>query len=138
MSKAVTEFDLDSVVFDVIAGLRIYTFDKEIEVNTNLGREREIDSSTTFVAPLLSSRLRWNLSYKLASATRGDIAGFGASGLDLAWSVTAGFDWMFSGNTSAFLGYRVSSIDYAREVRNEDPGLDLLLHGPYLGIGFCF
>ncbi len=137
-AEAATEFDLGPVVFDVIAGMRIYTSSQKIEISNNLGRDRELDNSTTFVTPLLSSRLRWNLSRKVALGARGDVAGFGVSGLDLAWSVTGGVDWMFSGNTSVLLGYRVSSIDYTREVRDEDLGLDLLLHGPYLGVLFRF
>lgn len=137
-AEAATEFDLGPVVFDAIAGMRIYTLNQKIETSNNLGTDRELDSGSTFVAPLLSSRLRWNLSRKFALGARGDIAGFGVSGLDLAWSISAGFDWLFSGNTSVLLGYRVSSIDYARKVRGEDLELDILLHGPYLGIVLRF
>ncbi|HEY9643633.1 MAG TPA: hypothetical protein V6C57_24300, partial [Coleofasciculaceae cyanobacterium] len=134
LATAATEFDAGPVIFDVIAGMRIYTLSQNIDISTNLGTNRELGRSATFVTPLLSSRLRWNLSHRWALGARADFAGFGVSGLNLAWSATAGVEWMFSGNTSALLGYRFSSIDYNRN----ELGVDLQFHGPYLGIKFRF
>lgn len=139
LTEAETDFDLGPVVFDVVGGLRLYTVSSGIEIDTNLGRrEQEFDEDTTFVTPLLSGRLRWNMSRNVALSLRGDIAGFGIGGLDLAWSATTGLDWMFSGNTSIFLGYRVSSFDYSSDGGDRDLDIDLLLHGPYLGMVFRF
>lgn len=137
-TEAATDFDLGPVVFDVMGGMRLYTISSGIDISTNLGRSREFDRDTTFLAPLLSSRLRWNMSRDLALNVRGDIAGFGVSGLDLAWSATTSLDWMFSGNTSFVAGYRFSSIDYSRDFRNRSLNIDLLFHGPYFGMVFRF
>jgi hypothetical protein len=58
------------------------------------------------VSPLLGGRLRLNVNPKLALVTTGSVAGFGISGLS-KWNVMSGIDWMFSGNTSLGLGYRL-------------------------------
>jgi hypothetical protein len=134
-SEAATEFDLGPLVFDAIAGLRVYAIQAEIDVSTNLGTSLERERSKTIVEPLVSGRIRGNLSSNLAGWVRGDIAGFGIQGLVFAASFTGGLEWMFSGNTSLLLAYRISTIQYNSD---DDLELDLLLHGPYLGMVFRF
>lgn len=138
LSNAATEFDMGPLVFDAIVGIRIYTLHQEIDLSTNIGTDRNLENSNTIVTPLASGRFRWNLSPKLAGWVRGDIAGFGIGGTLMAASVTGGIDWMFSGNTSLLLAYRISSLQYNTDVRGEDFDLDLLLQGPYMGIVFRF
>ena len=138
VSNASTEFDMGPIVFDAIVGMRIYALYQEIDLSTNLGTGRNLENSNTIVTPLVSGRLRWNLSPNLAGWVRGDFAGFGIGGTLMAASVTGGIDWMFSGNTSLLLAYRISSLQYTTDVRGEDFDLDLLLQGPYMGIVFRF
>jgi hypothetical protein len=135
---AATEFDLGPLVFDIIAGMRIYALQQQIDISTNLGTERNLEQSNTLVQPLLSGRLRWNLSPTLAGWVRGDIAGFGLGGTLMAASFTGGLDWMFSGNTSLLLAYRLSSLQLTTDVAGEAFKLNLLLQGPYMGIVFRF
>lgn len=137
-ADAATDFDLGPLVFDVMGGLRLYTLSQSIDINTNLGNDRDFSRDSTIITPLISSRLRWNLSHNFALGIRGDMAGFGVDGLDLAWALTSGFDWMFSGNTSVSLGYRISSLDYSKEVRGRNVDVDLLFHGPYASFVFRF
>ncbi|HEY9664991.1 MAG TPA: hypothetical protein V6C65_41655, partial [Allocoleopsis sp.] len=138
VSNAATEFELGPLVFDVIVGMRIYTIHQEINLSTNLGTSRDLERSNTLIQPLVSGRLRWNLSPRLAGWARADIAGFGIGGTLMAASVTGGIDWMFSGNTSLLLGYRLSSLAYSTDVRGEPFDLQMLMQGPYLGIVFRF
>ncbi len=138
LSDAKTEFDLGPLVFDAIAGMRIYALHQEINLSTNLGTNRDRSESSTLITPLISGRLRWNLSPTVAGWVRGDIAGFGIGGTLMAASVTGGIDWMFSGNTSLLLAYRISSLQYSTDIRGEDFKLDLLMQGPYLGVVFRF
>lgn len=56
----------------------------------------------------------------------------------MAASVTGGLDWMFSGNTSLLLAYRLSSLQYTTDVQGEEFELNLLMQGPYMGIVFRF
>jgi hypothetical protein len=138
VSNAATEFDMGPMVFDTIIGMRIYTFQQEINISTNVGTDRNLDSSTTLVQPLVSGRIRWNASPNFAGWVRGDLAGFGIGGTLLAASFTGGIDWMFSGNTSLQLAYRLSSLQYNTDVRGQELGLSLLQHGPYIGVVFRF
>jgi hypothetical protein len=137
-STATNEFELGPIAFDAIVGMRIYALDQEINLSTNLGTERNRQQSNTLIQPLVSGRLRWNLTPKLAGWVRGDIAGFGIGGTLMAASVTGGLDWMFSGDTSLLLGYRLSSLQYNTEVQGENFDLNLLFQGPYMGIVFRF
>lgn len=134
-AEAVTEFDLGPVVFDAIVGMRIYAIQGEIDISTNLDTSRELERSKTIFEPLVSGRIRWNISPTVAGWARGDIAGFGIEGMTFSAALTGALEWMFSGNTSLLLGYRVSSIEYTSD---QDLELDLLLHGPYLGAVFRF
>jgi hypothetical protein len=137
-ANAATEFELGSLVFDAIVGVRIYAIQQEIDISTNIGTDRNLEHSNTIVTPMASGRFRWNMSPTLAGWVRGDIAGFGIGGTLLAASVTGGVDWMFSGDTSLLLAYRISSLRYDTEVQGRDFELDLLLQGPYMGIVFRF
>jgi opacity protein-like surface antigen len=138
VSNAATEFDMGPMVFDAMIGMRIYTFQQEINISTNVGIDRNLEGSTTLVQPLVSGRVRWNASQNFAGWVRGDFAGFGIGGTLFAASVTGGVDWMFSGNTSLQLAYRFSSLQYNTDVRGQELGLNLVLHGPYMGVVFRF
>ncbi len=144
--QAETEFGLGPVLIDVIAGLRVQNLQQELDLDADLNLRRNLDiqrdfekrKTTTVVEPLLSSRIRWNLSEKLAAGLRGDISGFGIDGLTLTWAVQGGIDWMFSGNTSLLLGYRVGQLKYSTGSGDDEFGADLVSHGPYLGMRFRF
>lgn len=137
-NQAKNEFDLGPLAFDAILGVRIYALQQEIDVSTNLDTSRNFEGSGTLVQPLISGRLRWNLSPKLAGWVRGDLAGLGIGGTLMAASFTGGLDWMFAGDTSLLLAYRLSSLQYNTEVGGENLELDLLFQGPYLGVVFRF
>ncbi|GAB4365996.1 MAG: hypothetical protein Kow00121_02980 [Elainellaceae cyanobacterium] len=137
-ANAANEFELGPLVFDAIVGVRIYAIQQEIDISTNVGTDRNLERSNTIVTPMASGRFRWNVSPTLAGWVRGDVAGFGIGGTLLAVSVTGGLDWMFSGNTSLLLAYRISSLQYTTDIRGEDFELDLLMQGPYMGVVFRF
>lgn len=138
VSSAETEFEMGPLMFDAIVGVRVYAFDQEINVRTNLGGDRNLESSSTLITPLASGRIRWNVSPTVAGWVRGDLAGFGIGGTLFASSFTAGLDWRFAGNTSLLLAYRLATLQYSTDVRGEELGVNLLLHGPYLGMVFRF
>nr|RNJ67942.1 MAG: hypothetical protein EDM05_17705 [Leptolyngbya sp. IPPAS B-1204] len=138
VNQANNEFELGPLAFDAILGIRIYTLRQEIDLSTNLGTSRNFEGSGTLVQPLVSGRLRWNLSPKLAGWVRGDLAGLGIGGTLMAASFTGGLDWMFSGDTSLLLAYRLSSLRYDTEAGGENLELNLLFQGPYLGVVFRF
>lgn len=137
-STAATEFELGPITFDAIAGIRIYAISATIDINTNVGTDRTLDASKTIVAPLLSGQFRWNVSPNFAGWLKTDLAGLGIGGTLMAFSVTGGIDWMFSGNTSLLVAYRFSNLNYSTDVGGRDFELDVLFHGPYVGVTFRF
>lgn len=132
-STAETEFDLGPFVFDAIAGLRIYSFDNDINLTSDIGVSRDFGASDTFVEPMIGGRARWNLSDNLAAIVAANISGFGI-GTDISIESYAGIDWLFSGNTSLTATYRLTYIDYSAG----SSGFNLFQHGPTLGVKFRF
>ena len=137
-NQAKNEFELGPFAFDAIVGIRIYALRQEIDISSNLGTSRNVEGSGTLVQPLVSGRLRWNLSPKLAGWVRGDLAGLGIGGTLMAATFTGGLDWVVAGDTSLLLAYRFSSLQYNTDVGGENLELSLLFHGPYLGVVFRF
>lgn len=135
-----SEFDLGPIVFDVIAGVRIYTFDISIDLDSNIPGvgDRNLDQNKTIVEPLIGAALRFNLSPTVAIGARADVSGFGWDDMTLSWAMLGGVDWMFSGNTSLALGYRVSQLVYDQGNEEDTTSIDLTQHGPYLGVSFRF
>lgn len=130
-----TEFDLGPFVFDVQGGLNLTVVNAQLGLNTNLGGDGEFTSSDTILSPLLGGRFRWNASPKFAVTASGSVSGFGISGL-MQYNFLAGVDWIFSGNTSLGLGYRLAFLDYYQRAGDYD--LNANQNGPYLSFGFRF
>lgn len=128
-----TEFDLGPFVFDVLGGLNVSILNSQLGLNTNLGGSGESVRGNTIVSPLLGGRFRWNATPRLAVLASGTVSGFGIGGL-MKYGLLGGVDWMFSGNTSLGLGYRVGFLDYS----SSEVDLDVNQNGPYLNFGFRF
>jgi len=132
-------------LFDIIAGVRVQylkqTVDLDVEIsgpNRTFDFDRDLGTDDTWVEPLLSARLRYNLSRKLGFTSRADISGFGIDGLSLTWRLLGGVDWVFAGDTSLGLGYSVFGIDYETGEGRDEFGIDQIQHGPYLAVTFRF
>jgi len=134
LPTADTEFDLGPFIFDALAGVRLYFFDNNINLTSDIGQEIDFSKSETFIEPMIGGRARWNLSDHLAVLAAANISGFGIGDLTFSLESYAGIDWMFSGNTSMTAGYRFTYIDYERD----DSGLNFFQHGPTLGVKFRF
>jgi opacity protein-like surface antigen len=94
---------------------------------------RGVSADADWVDPMVGLRGRVALTESLTLAGFGDIGGFGV-GSELSWDAYAGIDWGFAANWRAGLGYRATAIDY------DDDGLtlDLVAHGPMVGLGWRF
>jgi hypothetical protein len=134
LATADTEFDLGPFIFDAIAGVRFYFFSNDIELTSDIGQEFDFSRSATFVEPLLGGRARWNLSDNLAVLAAANVSGLGIGDMTFSLESYAGIDWLFSGNTSMTVVYRVTYIDYDRD----SSGLNFFQHGPALGVKFRF
>lgn len=133
-----TEFDLGPYLLDIMAGVRLAGVSGDLDITTNLGGEGDFSRSVTTVKPLLGTRLRYNLSPRLAAVIAGSIAGFDIGNLGLNWEILGGLDWMFSGNTSMGLGYRFAYLKYKSGSGSDAFEVSASNNGPYLTFTFRF
>ena len=65
----------------------------------------------------------------------GDVGGFGV-GSDFTWQLFGGYAFDFWGsNLHGVVGYRALAVDYTQDGPNKN-NLDLILHGPVIGLSF--
>jgi hypothetical protein len=67
----------------------------------------------------------------------GDFGGFGV-GSDFTWQTFGGLGYTFSNGVDVFGGYRAYAFDYEDGTGASRVALDLLYHGPMLGVGYKF
>jgi len=125
---------------DLIGGLRYTYIKQEIELNfPSPVPTQDLGGSKDYVEPMVGARVIWALSDKWRATLRGDMSGFGVgSGSDLTWNALAGAAYTYSEKASIKLGYRIYDIDYSNGSGSNEFGVDLQLHGPYLGASFSF
>jgi len=99
----------------------------------------DFDADFDWFEPLIGIQNRIFVSKNLSLGGRANFSGFGlGDGSSLTWEVVLDLDWRLSPGFSLRPGYRFFSIDIEREGRIGDQGLDLLSHGPWLGMVFSF
>lgn len=112
----------------------------------NLGFERSwglaVARSGTFewVDPVIGLRLRHQFTPAQRVFVRGDIGGFGAGSI-LSWQAVAAYSyaWAFDGYAlAATVGYRALSTNYTTGAGIDTSGVDILVHGPILGVSIRF
>ena len=90
-----------------------------------------------WVDPFVGLRVRHELAPGREIQFLGDIGGFGA-GSDLTWQLFAGYSFDFSIWQSTLLhglvGYRALAVDYTQDSGANKNNLDLILHGPVVGL----
>lgn len=95
----------------------------------------------TWVDPVVGLRLRHSFTPHQQVMARGDVGGFGLQST-FAWQAVAGYSyqWMFDGggSMSAILAYRALSTSYSTGSGIDTRGLDILMHGPIVGLSFKF
>jgi hypothetical protein len=89
-----------------------------------------------WVDPVVGARIRHQLAPGKELRLEGDVGGFGA-GSDFSWQTVAtyGFDMNCLGKPlHTVIGYRALSVDYSENGRFGKNGLDVVQHGPVLGV----
>ena len=89
-----------------------------------------------WIDPVVGARLRHRMASGSELILAGDIGGFGV-GSDFSWQALAtyGFDVnCFGTPLRTVVGYRALAVDYSENGRFGKNGLDLVQHGPVLGI----
>jgi hypothetical protein len=88
------------------------------------------------VDPFVGFRVRHELAPGSELQFLGDIGGFGVAS-DLTWQVFAGYGFDFwQSNLHGVIGYRALAVDYSQDNGTKENNLDLILHGPVVGLSF--
>jgi hypothetical protein len=137
--------------FDLLGGARYWNQELDLSLavdgSVDLARlglsrsgSRAIARSGTleWVDPFVGLRLRHQLAPGKELQFLGDIGGFGA-GSDLTWQLFGGYSFDFAvwqSTLHGVVGYRALAVDYSQDDRGFKNNLDLILHGPVVGLSF--
>ncbi len=88
-----------------------------------------------WIDPVVGVRLRHQFSPGQELQLRGDIGGFGI-GSDFSWQLFSGYSFQLGESWSGVVGYRALAVDFSEETSNGTRGIDVLQHGPVVGVNF--
>jgi opacity protein-like surface antigen len=86
-----------------------------------------------WVDPVIGMRVRHQFSPGQELQLRGDIGGFDV-GSDFSWQLFGGYSFALGDSWSGIIGYRALAVDFSEEAANGTRGIDLLQHGPVVGV----
>lgn len=138
---------------DLLGGARYWNQDADVSLHLTgtltvdlerlglkLSRSRRVavarSNDLEWVDPVVGARLRHQMAPGKELRLEGDIGGFGA-GSKFSWQVvgTYGFDVnCFGTPLHTVIGYRALAVDYSENGRFGKDGLDLVQHGPVMGV----
>lgn len=137
--------------FDLLGGARYWNQDLDLSLavdgSVDLGKlglqrsgSRAFARSGTldWVDPIVGMRLRHQFASGSELQFLGDIGGFGV-GSDLTWQLFAGYGFDFGvwqSTLHGIVGYRALAVDYTQGSSTSKNNLDLIMHGPVLGLSF--
>ena len=122
---------------DALAGARFWYISNDVTVTAShpaIGsRTASHGEDFGWIDPVVGVRAFLPLTDKLSFQAQADVGGFGA-GADLTWSALATVNYIFTGNLSASVGYKVLDVDYD----HDGHVFDAQLSGPVLGMTYRF
>ena len=138
-----------ATALDLLGGARYWNQELDLSLAVdasvdlgNLGLQRSgslaVARSGTleWVDPFVGFRVRHELAPGSELQFLGDIGGFGV-GSDLTWQLFAGYGFDFwQSNLHGVIGYRALAVDYTSDSNANRNNLDLILHGPVVGLSF--
>ena len=139
-----------STALDLLGGARYWNQELDLSLGVdgsvdlgNLGLKRSgsraVARSGTleWVDPFVGLRVRHQLSPGSELQFLGDVGGFGV-GSDFTWQLFGGYSFDFAiwqTPLHGLVGYRALAVDYTQDGPNKN-NLDLILHGPVVGLSF--
>ncbi len=125
-------FGSEPHTFDAVAGIRYLG----VEVDVGLGRlPISLSEEASVVDPIIGVRYKWKIADKWNLNLYGDIGGFGV-GSEFTWQtlgIIEFWPWQHVGFKG---GYRALNYEFEDDEGATKFELDLLLHGPILGVSF--
>jgi hypothetical protein len=125
-------FGGDTHSADVVAGVRYTKVEEDVDIE---GVALTLEGSKSFTDPIIGGRYNWKMAEKWMLRLYGDIGGFGV-GTDLTWAATGRIDYRAWKHVSLSAGYRALALEFDEDEDGRSFGLDLLIHGPILGLIF--
>lgn len=123
--------------FEFLVGARYMSMDMSLEVRPPVGATTQRGRKEDWIDPYVGASTTLPIGAAWSFTLRGDIGGFGV-GSDLAWNAVARFNWAFSENASAVLGYRILDVDYENGSGNDLFVYDMSESGPVAGFTWKF
>ena len=117
---------------DVLAGVRYSKIEEDLDIEGGLLR---LDGSKDLTDPIIGGRYNWQMAEKWRLNLYGDIGGFGA-GSDFTWAAMGRVDFQVWKYASIAAGYRALGIEFEEGEGPKKFDLNLLVHGPIIGINF--
>jgi hypothetical protein len=140
-----------STALDVLGGARYWNQELDLSLAVdasvdagNLGLKRSgslaVARSGTleWVDPFVGLRVRHQLAPGKELEFLGDVGGFGV-GSDLTWQLFGGYSFDFAvwqTTLHGLVGYRALAVDYTQDNGPSKNSVDLILHGPVVGLSF--
>lgn len=114
---------------DFLAGARLW----DINASVTLPGIAAVQSSTSFVDPVVAVRWRYDFAPQWSSLVYVDTGGWGV-GSDATWQMLGTINYQWRENIHFSLGYRHLQVNY----RNHGKQLDFSQSGPLVGATFQF
>jgi hypothetical protein len=138
-----------ATALDLLGGARYWNQELDLSLAVdasvdldNLGLQRSgslafaRSGTLEWVDPLVGLRVRHKFAPGKELQFLGDIGGFGV-GSDLTWQLFAGYGFDFwQSSLHGVIGYRALAVNYSQDDRGFKNNLDLVLHGPVVGLSF--
>jgi hypothetical protein len=100
-----------------------------------------LSNSMQWVDPVVGMRLRHQFTPAHSILVRGDVGGFGVGGNQFSWQALGVYSYRWKAGSvdlAAVVGYRAIGTRYNTGSGTDATGLDLVLHGPVIGLGVRF
>lgn len=119
---------------DVLAGVRYTKVEEGLDFEGDI---LSLSGSRDLTDPIIGGRYNWRMADKWQLHLYGDIGGFGV-GSDLTWMAIGRVDFQAWKHASITAGYRALSIEFEKGEGLKKFDLNLLVHGPIIGINFLW
>lgn len=138
-----------ATALDVLGGARYWNQELDlslaVDASVDLGKLGLEKSGSLAVArsgtlewvdPIVGLRVRHQFAPGQELQFLGDIGGFGV-GSDLTWQLFGGYGFdLWQSNLHGVIGYRALAVDYGEDNSASRNNLDLIMHGPVVGLSF--
>jgi len=125
-------FGSNDHAFDAVAGIRYLSVEVDVDLKGSPMSESE---KTDLVDPIIGGRYIWKIADKWNLRLYGDIGGFGV-GSDFTWQALGVIDFWPWENVGFTIGYRGLDYSFDDDTGTKKFDVDLLLHGPIVGLTF--